>query len=160
MEQVNSEEKNNMYQFHFYFDNVEKTCKYDRKANALLKLSGEQITGTEGVRCIKTESDLCLVLGRLFKQLYPSLTKTVSPVEVVKYFNFNCNGTRNLIDYILENNLFNRSKNTNIVEGHLNVRCSIRGALRGGKGGFGSLLKKKGRKAGKKKVTDFGACRD
>merc|ERR1711991_328291 len=32
--------------------------------------------------------------------------------------------------------------------------------LCGGKGGFGSLLKQQGRKAGKKKVTDFGACRD
>eukprot|EP00943_MAST-04B_sp_MAST-4B-sp1_P001747 g1747.t1 len=152
--------KNNMYQFHFYFDNVEKACKYDRKANALLKLSGEKIKGAEGVGFIKNESDLRLFVGRLFKQLYPSLTKTLSPIEVVKYFNFNCNGTRNLIDYLVENNVFNRSNNANVVEKHLNVRCSIRGALRGGKGGFGSLLKQQGRKAGKKKVTDFGACRD
>ncbi|GMI01232.1 hypothetical protein TrVE_jg13774 [Triparma verrucosa] len=32
--------------------------------------------------------------------------------------------------------------------------------LLGGKGGFGALLKAVGKKAGKKKTTDFGACRD
>ncbi|GMH90001.1 hypothetical protein TL16_g11634 [Triparma laevis f. inornata] len=32
--------------------------------------------------------------------------------------------------------------------------------LKGGKGGFGALLKAVGKKAGKKKTTDFGACRD
>ena len=32
--------------------------------------------------------------------------------------------------------------------------------LRGGKGGFGALLKAVGKRAGKKKTTDFGACRD
>ncbi|GMI46589.1 hypothetical protein TrCOL_g11104 [Triparma columacea] len=32
--------------------------------------------------------------------------------------------------------------------------------LMGGKGGFGALLKAVGKRAGKKKTTDFGACRD
>jgi len=32
--------------------------------------------------------------------------------------------------------------------------------LRGGKGGFGALLKAVGKRAGKKKTTDYGACRD
>jgi len=35
-----------------------------------------------------------------------------------------------------------------------------RGALRGGKGGFGANLRAAGRAAGKKSTTDFGLCRD
>ena len=35
-----------------------------------------------------------------------------------------------------------------------------RGALRGGKGGFGANLRAAGRTAGKKSTTDFGLCRD
>jgi hypothetical protein len=33
-------------------------------------------------------------------------------------------------------------------------------SLRGGKGGFGSLLKSQSRQAGAKATTNFGACRD
>ena len=40
--------------------------------------------------------------------------------------------------------------------------CSVRviSSLRGGKGGFGTLLKGQSKQAGAKRTTDFGACRD
>lgn len=38
------------------------------------------------------------------------------------------------------------------------VRASMR--LKGGKGGFGAMLKTMARSSGNKKTTDFGACRD
>jgi hypothetical protein len=42
--------------------------------------------------------------------------------------------------------------------GSLIVRCSLR--LFGGKGGFGAMLRSLAKQAGKKRTTDFGACRD
>lgn len=38
------------------------------------------------------------------------------------------------------------------------VRASIK--VNGGKGGFGAMLKSMAKKTGRKKTTDFGACRD
>jgi SPRY domain/Silencing defective 2 N-terminal ubiquitin domain/Replication stress response SDE2 C-terminal len=43
---------------------------------------------------------------------------------------------------------------------HPFVRVSVRSCIRGGKGGFGTLLKGQSRQAGAKLTTDFGACRD
>jgi hypothetical protein len=40
------------------------------------------------------------------------------------------------------------------------VQVTVRSCLRGGKGGFGTLLKGQSRQAGAKLTTDFGACRD
>lgn len=40
------------------------------------------------------------------------------------------------------------------------LRASIGGGLKGGKGGFGALLKRKAREKGEKPTVDFGACRD
>lgn len=40
------------------------------------------------------------------------------------------------------------------------VEISVLSAIRGGKGGFGTLLKGQSRQAGAKLTTDFGACRD
>ena len=40
------------------------------------------------------------------------------------------------------------------------VQISVVSAIRGGKGGFGTLLKGQSRQAGAKLTTDFGACRD
>ena len=40
------------------------------------------------------------------------------------------------------------------------VRASVSNALAGGKGGFGAMLRSLAKQAGKKKTTDFGACRD
>jgi hypothetical protein len=40
------------------------------------------------------------------------------------------------------------------------VRVEIDQQLRGGKGGFGALLRRLAKQAGPKKTTDFGACRD
>lgn len=36
----------------------------------------------------------------------------------------------------------------------------VKGGLRGGKGGFGAMLRSMGKGAGSKQTTDFGACRD
>lgn len=43
---------------------------------------------------------------------------------------------------------------------HPFVQVVIRSSIRGGKGGFGTLLKGQSRQAGAKLTTDFGACRD
>ena len=43
---------------------------------------------------------------------------------------------------------------------HPFVQVIVRSAIRGGKGGFGTLLKGQSRQAGAKLTTDFGACRD
>lgn len=40
------------------------------------------------------------------------------------------------------------------------VQVKARSSIRGGKGGFGTLLKGQSRQAGAKMTTDFGACRD
>lgn len=40
------------------------------------------------------------------------------------------------------------------------LRAVINGGLAGGKGGFGAMLKAQAKQSGKKKTTDFGACRD
>lgn len=40
------------------------------------------------------------------------------------------------------------------------VQISILSSIRGGKGGFGTLLKGQSKQAGAKLTTDFGACRD
>ncbi|GMF12842.1 unnamed protein product [Phytophthora lilii] len=40
------------------------------------------------------------------------------------------------------------------------VRARLRGGLRGGKGGFGAMLRSMGKASGAKATTDFGACRD
>jgi hypothetical protein len=40
------------------------------------------------------------------------------------------------------------------------VRATIKNALKGGKGGFGAMLRALAKQAGGKKTTDFGACRD
>lgn len=40
------------------------------------------------------------------------------------------------------------------------VQVQARSSIRGGKGGFGTLLKGQSRQAGAKMTTDFGACRD
>ena len=40
------------------------------------------------------------------------------------------------------------------------LRAVIAGGLAGGKGGFGAMLKAQAKQSGKKKTTDFGACRD
>lgn len=40
------------------------------------------------------------------------------------------------------------------------ISIRVRGQIRGGKGGFGTLLKGQSRQAGAKVTTDFGACRD
>uniref|UniRef100_M4BHB1 C3H1-type domain-containing protein n=1 Tax=Hyaloperonospora arabidopsidis (strain Emoy2) TaxID=559515 RepID=M4BHB1_HYAAE len=40
------------------------------------------------------------------------------------------------------------------------IRARLRGGLRGGKGGFGAMLRSMGKSAGAKATTDFGACRD
>lgn len=40
------------------------------------------------------------------------------------------------------------------------MRCDIADAVKGGKGGFGALLKAKSKQRGVKPTTDFGACRD
>jgi len=40
------------------------------------------------------------------------------------------------------------------------VDVQVRSSIRGGKGGFGTLLKGQSRQAGAKMTTDFGACRD
>lgn len=40
------------------------------------------------------------------------------------------------------------------------VRARLRGGLRGGKGGFGAMLRSSGKGAGAKATTSFGACRD
>ena len=52
----------------------------------------------------------------------------------------------------------NRTLDTYDIQSEATLQLALR--LCGGKGGFGSLLKQQGRKAGKKKITDFGACRD
>ncbi|RQM18437.1 hypothetical protein DD237_000883 [Peronospora effusa] len=40
------------------------------------------------------------------------------------------------------------------------IRARLRGGLRGGKGGFGAMLRSMGKASGTKATTDFGACRD
>jgi Replication stress response SDE2 C-terminal/Silencing defective 2 N-terminal ubiquitin domain/SPRY domain len=40
------------------------------------------------------------------------------------------------------------------------VRVRVKSCIRGGKGGFGALLKSQSRKSGEKSTTNFGACRD
>jgi len=40
------------------------------------------------------------------------------------------------------------------------IRASIKQSLVGGKGGFGAMLRSLAKQSGKKKTTDFGACRD
>lgn len=40
------------------------------------------------------------------------------------------------------------------------MRATIAGGVAGGKGGFGAMLRAQAKQAGKKKTTDFGACRD
>ncbi|CAI5734198.1 unnamed protein product [Peronospora destructor] len=40
------------------------------------------------------------------------------------------------------------------------IRARLRGGLRGGKGGFGAMLRSMGKASGAKATTDFGACRD
>ncbi|CAI5709062.1 unnamed protein product [Hyaloperonospora brassicae] len=40
------------------------------------------------------------------------------------------------------------------------LRARLRGGLRGGKGGFGAMLRSMGKASGAKATTDFGACRD
>lgn len=40
------------------------------------------------------------------------------------------------------------------------VKASLVGGLLGGKGGFGAQLRALAKQSGKKKTTDFGACRD
>lgn len=40
------------------------------------------------------------------------------------------------------------------------VQVQVRSSIRGGKGGFGTVLKGESRQAGAKMTTDFGACRD
>ena len=40
------------------------------------------------------------------------------------------------------------------------VKASLAGGLLGGKGGFGAQLRALAKQSGKKKTTDFGACRD
>ncbi|RLN48103.1 hypothetical protein BBJ28_00014755 [Nothophytophthora sp. Chile5] len=40
------------------------------------------------------------------------------------------------------------------------IRARLRGGLRGGKGGFGAMLRSMGKGSGAKATTDFGACRD
>ncbi|KAG7385721.1 hypothetical protein PHYPSEUDO_001175 [Phytophthora pseudosyringae] len=40
------------------------------------------------------------------------------------------------------------------------VRARLRGGLRGGKGGFGAMLRSMGKASGARATTDFGACRD
>ena len=45
-------------------------------------------------------------------------------------------------------------------QNHIDVRVRIRGALRGGKGGFGAQLKALGKAGGGRKTRNFGACRD
>jgi len=40
------------------------------------------------------------------------------------------------------------------------VQVNVRSSIRGGKGGFGTLLKGQSKQAGAKMTTDFGACRD
>mmetsp|Transcript_1274 Transcript_1274/g.3258 ORF Transcript_1274/g.3258 Transcript_1274/m.3258 type:complete len:637 (+) Transcript_1274:3-1913(+) len=40
------------------------------------------------------------------------------------------------------------------------VSVNVRSSIRGGKGGFGTLLKGQSKQAGAKRTTDFGACRD
>ncbi|ETO67154.1 hypothetical protein F444_15865 [Phytophthora nicotianae P1976] len=40
------------------------------------------------------------------------------------------------------------------------IRARLHGGLRGGKGGFGAMLRSMGKTSGAKTTTDFGACRD
>lgn len=40
------------------------------------------------------------------------------------------------------------------------AKVEIAGGLKGGKGGFGAMLRSMGKGAGSKTTTDFGACRD
>jgi hypothetical protein len=40
------------------------------------------------------------------------------------------------------------------------VRATIKNAIKGGKGGFGAMLRALAKQSGTKKTTDFGACRD
>ncbi|KAI9908014.1 hypothetical protein PsorP6_003697 [Peronosclerospora sorghi] len=40
------------------------------------------------------------------------------------------------------------------------IRARVRGGLRGGKGGFGAMLRSMGKATGAKITSDFGACRD
>ncbi|CEG37942.1 hypothetical protein L915_15440 [Plasmopara halstedii] len=40
------------------------------------------------------------------------------------------------------------------------IRARLRGGLRGGKGGFGAMLRIMGKASGSRATTDFGACRD
>ncbi|KAL4151606.1 hypothetical protein PRNP1_008548 [Phytophthora ramorum] len=40
------------------------------------------------------------------------------------------------------------------------IRARLRGGLRGGKGGFGAMLRSMGKASGAKATTNFGACRD
>eukprot|EP01041_Mallomonas_annulata_P008226 gene8226-16914_t len=52
--------------------------------------------------------------------------------------------------------------NSDVLGGHTTIflRAMIKGGLSGGKGGFGAMLRSLAKKAGGKKTTDFGACRD
>lgn len=40
------------------------------------------------------------------------------------------------------------------------IRARLRGGLRGGKGGFGAMLRSMGKSSGSRATTNFGACRD
>ena len=62
------------------------------------------------------------------------------------------------LDYHLQN-LFRYDLRT-FPCSSVSISATLTSPLKGGKGGFGALLKAVGKKAGKKKTTDFGACRD
>lgn len=49
--------------------------------------------------------------------------------------------------------------NGNYTDEMLILRATVAGGLRGGKGGFGAMLRATAKKAGKR-ITDFSSCRD
>ena len=150
------------HHLHFHFSNSEKVCVFNDATNTIaFEGEGQEFEVQKEFDCgptVQTLAGAKLFWGNVFKRLFASSMGNISVVDVPKYILFTCHGAKNLVDYGLETDMLS-AKHGFSGDTHLDIRCSIRGALKGGKGGFGSLLKQQGRKAGKK-VSDFGACRD
>lgn len=79
--------------------------------------------------------------------------------DVLDFVSEHTGWPRSRLERIISDNNNNTNKISN--DDHVDyISVRVISSLRGGKGGFGSLLKSQSRQAGAKATTNFGACRD
>jgi len=97
----------------------------------------------------------------LFSVLFPTVHADQVPPTLSKYlFKFNISSPTTSFTLRPNAPSLSPSSSLSLLSHPLHITATLFNPLLGGKGGFGALLKAAAGKAGAKKTTDFGACRD